>query len=92
MPVTGKGEFIEAAKLFRLMSKRVALLADLDAFADDNALICHFSELPEAAAIADGLGRRNLADLDRDLRDALSTFMSGYQAEIDAAAETYSDW
>jgi len=92
LPVTGKGEFIEAAKLFRLMSKRVALLADLDALADDSALVCHFSELPEAAAIADGLGRKNLADLDRDLRDALSTFMSGYKAEIDVAAETYPDW
>jgi len=92
LPVTGKGEFIEAAKLFRLMSKRVALLADLDALADDNALVCHFSELPEAAVIADGLGRENLADLDRDLRNALATFMSSYKAEIDAAAETYPDW
>lgn len=92
LPVIGKGEFIEAAKLFRLMSKRVALLADLDALADDNVLVCHFSELPEAAVIADGLGRKNLADLDRDLRNALSTFMSSYKAEIDAAAATYPDW
>ncbi|WP_206436055.1 ATP-dependent nuclease [Altericroceibacterium xinjiangense] len=92
LPVTGKGEFIEAAKLFRLMSKRVSLLADLDALADDRALVCHFSELPEATAIAHRLGRKNLADLDHDLRDALSTFMSGYNTEIDAAAETYPDW
>ena len=92
LPVAGKGEFVEAAKLFRLMGKRVALLADLDALADDSALVCHFSELSEAAAIADDLGRKNLADLDRDLRDALSIFMSGYQAEVDAAAATYPDW
>jgi len=92
LPVTGKGEFIEAAKLFQLMSKRVALLADLDALADDSALVCHFSELPEGAAIADRLGRKNLADLDRDLRSALSTFMSSYKTEIDVAAETYPDW
>lgn len=92
LPVIGKGEFIEAAKLFRLMSKRVALIADLDALADDSALVCHFSELPEAAAIANRLGRKNLADLDRDLRDLLSTFMAGNTVEIDAAAETYPDW
>lgn len=91
LPVTGKGEFIEAAKLFRLMGKRVSLLADLDALADDGALVCHFSDLPEAAAIADGLGRKNLADLDHDLRNSLATFMSRYKAEIDAAAETYPD-
>lgn len=92
LPVTGKGEFIEAAKLFRLMNKRVALLADLDAIADNSDLVCHFSELPEAAAIADRHGRSKLSDLDRDLRDALSTFISGYKAETDAAADTYPDW
>lgn len=92
VPVTGKGEFIEAAKLFRLMSKRVALLADLDALADDNALVSHFSGLPQAATIADALGRKNLADLDGDLRDELSSFMSSYKTEVDAAAKTYPDW
>ncbi|CUJ32602.1 ATP-dependent nuclease [Achromobacter aegrifaciens] len=92
LPVAGKGEFVEAAKLFRLMRKRVALLADLDALADDNALVSSFSELPEAAAVADGLGRKSLADLDRDLRDALSAFISGHITETDAAAETYPDW
>lgn len=92
LPVTGKGEFIEAAKLFRLMNKRVSLLADLDALADDNALVSHFSELPEASTIAEELGRRNLADLDRYLREALFNFMSEYKAEIDSKAETYPDW
>ena len=92
LPVTGKGEFVEASKLFRLICKRVAIIADLDALSDDSALVRHFSELPEATAIADGLGRKNLADLDRDLRDALSTFISECRPEVDAAAQTYSDW
>lgn len=92
LPITGKGEFIEASKLFRLMNKRVSLLADLDALADENALVNYFSELPEAREIADQLGRTNLADLDRDLRDALATFMSSFQNEVDTAAETYPDW
>lgn len=92
LPITGKGEFIEAAKLFRLMNKRVALLADLDALADDGSLVSHFSELQEAAAIADKLGRKTLSDLDRDLRGDLLTFMETYQTEVDAAAKTYPDW
>ncbi|MBO9725096.1 MAG: AAA family ATPase [Novosphingobium sp.] len=92
LPVNGKGEFIEAARLFRLMGKRVALLADLDALADDNALVGYFSELPDAAAVADELARSSLADLDRDLRDALAVFMSLYPAQVDVAAETYPGW
>ncbi|MDE1006527.1 MAG: AAA family ATPase [Paraburkholderia fungorum] len=92
LPVTGKGEFSEAGKLFRLMKKQVAVLADLDALADDNGLVCHFSELPEATAVADQLGRKNLADLDNDLRTALDVFMTKHQAVVDAVAEAYPDW
>ncbi|MBK5957032.1 ATP-dependent endonuclease [Rhodoplanes elegans] len=92
VPITGKGEFGEAVKLFRLMNKEVAVLADLDALTDDNSLVCLFSELPNAVALADRLGRKNLSDLDRDLRDALAEFMSEHQSAVDAAAESYPDW
>ena len=92
LPVTGKGEFIEASKLFRLMNKRVSLLADLDALADENSLVNYLSHLSEASAIADQLGRKNLADLDRDLRDELAKFMSEYKNEVDTAAMMYPDW
>lgn len=92
LPVTGKGEFIEAAKLFRLMNKRVSLLADLDALADENDLVNFFSELPEAGTIADQVGRTNLADLDRDLRVAITTFITDFKEEVDLAAENYLDW
>lgn len=92
LPVTGKGEFIEATKLFRLMNKEVAVLADLDALADDNALVRSFSELPAASAVADRLGRSNLMDLDRDLRNDLTTFMDQYSDAVRAAAAQYSNW
>ncbi|ELY5879447.1 AAA family ATPase [Cronobacter sakazakii] len=92
LPVTGKGEFIEAAKLFRLMNKRVSLLADLDALADENDLVNYFSGLPEAGPIADQIGRTNLADLDRDLRAAITTFIADFRKEVDTAAENYLDW
>lgn len=92
LPVLGKGEFGEVAKLFRLMNKQVAVLADLDALADDNGLVCNFSELPKATAVADRLGRKSLTDLDNDLRNALSTFMTKHQAAVDTAAAAYPDW
>jgi len=92
LPVTGKGEFIEAAKLFRLMNKRVSLLADLDALADENNLVNYFSGLPEAEAIADRIARKNLADLDRDLRVETTTFIADFSEEVDMAAVKYLDW
>ena len=92
LPVTGKGEFIEATKLFRLMNKEIAILADLDALADDNTLARSFSELPAASAVADRMGRSNLMDLDRDLRNDLTTFMGRYSDDVRAAAAEYPDW
>ena len=92
LPVTGKGEFIEATKLFRLMNKEVAVLADLDALADENTLARSFSELPAASSVANRLGRSNLMDLDRDLRHDLSRFMSLHSDAVRAAAAGYPNW
>lgn len=92
LPVTGKGEFPEVAKLFRLIGKHVAVLADLDALADDNALVRDFSDLPEASSIAESIGRTSLADLDGDLRTDLSKFITKHETAVAAAAATYDDW
>lgn len=92
LPVTGKGEFIEVAKLFRLMNKQVAVLADLDALADDNGLVRHFSELPEAISVAESLARKSIVDLDGDLRVDLTSFMTKHADMVNAAIATYPDW
>lgn len=92
LPVTGKGEFIEAAKLFRLMNKEVAVLADLDALADDSTLVRSFSDLPKASAVSDHLGRSSITDLDRDLRADLDKFIGLHGDAVRAAATLYDDW
>ena len=92
LPVNGKDEFVEAAKLFRLMKKQVAVLADLDALSDSNRLVSVFSTLPDAAAVSDRLGRERLTDLDRELRDALERFMTKHSSAVDEAAKKYPDW
>lgn len=92
LPVTGKGEFPEVSKLFRLIGKHVAVLADLDALADDNALVRNFSDLPEAASVAQSIGRTSLSDLDGDLRTDLSKFIAKHEASVVVAASTYEDW
>ncbi|KWA14621.1 hypothetical protein WL26_09880 [Burkholderia cepacia] len=52
LPVIGKGEFSETLRLFRLIGKRVAVLADLDALADDVALITSFHDSEVATQLA----------------------------------------
>lgn len=92
LPVGGKEEFVEAAKLFRLMNMHVAVLADLDALADDNRLVTYFSALPEAEVVANRLARKSLADLDKDLRVRLEGWMSRHEAAVQAGVLTYVDW
>lgn len=92
LPVTGKGEFPEVARLFRLMGKHVAVLADLDALADDNTLVRDFSNLSEASSVAQDIGRKSLSDLDGDLRTDLSKFIANHQSAVAIAASTYEDW
>jgi hypothetical protein len=92
LPVGGKEEFSEAAKLFRLMNMRVAVLADLDALADDNRLVSYFSALPEAEAVANQIARKSLTDLDKDLRNLLEGWMRRHEAAVEAGRLTYPDW
>ncbi len=92
LPVTGKGEFGEVAKLFRLMGKHVAVLADLDALADDNVLVRDFSCLPTASSVAESIGRKSITDLDGDLRSDLSEFITKHHAAVTTAASAYEDW
>jgi hypothetical protein len=74
------------------MNKHVAVLADLDALADDNTIVRYFSDLPEAAEVANKIGRSNLADLDKDLRDQLTSFTHNFSSMVKSAAENYTDW
>lgn len=92
LPVSGKGEFAEVARLFRLMGKHVAVLADLDALADNNVLVRDFSDLPAALSVAESIGRTSITDLDGDLRTDLSKFITKHEAAVVAAASTYDDW
>ncbi len=72
VPVTGKEEISETAKLFRLMAKRVVCLVDLDAVADDNALVNTFSTLECAREVANQYGQEALTDLDRPIRSRVA--------------------
>lgn len=92
LPVTGKGEFPEVAKLFGLMNKEIGVLADLDALADDNGLVNFFSSLKGATDAASKHGAKSIVALDGDLRTELGTFMTKHLKAVDQAARDYPDW
>jgi predicted ATPase len=92
LPVTGKGEFVEVAKLFSLMQKQVAILADLDALADDNALVNYFSNTRDGQEAAHARGFESIVNFDGQLRNALAKFIQDHPNEVGAAAATYANW
>lgn len=69
--VTGAREMPEAARLFRLMGKRVTVLADLDAFVDDNALANTFAQEGATLDAVRAMGHEGLAPLEATVRNDL---------------------
>jgi hypothetical protein len=83
VPVIGKGEFPETVRLFRLMGKRVVILADLDALVDSNAVAMSFAEDDELkhAVVFRGFG--SLAAIDGTLRTELARIVTDCWCEIE---------
>lgn len=89
VPVTGKGQFAEAIKFFRMMGKHVCVLADLDALADDNRLVNIFHEAAETTANASGVG--SLMEIDRGIREKLDELLDKAFSALPSAA-THRYW
>ena len=92
LPVIGKGEFREVAKLFTLMNKRVGVLADLDALADDNDLVNFFSNVQGALEVANKRGYPSIARVDSELRSSLVEFMKKHGNAVTTAVDQYPYW
>jgi hypothetical protein len=90
VPVTGKGQFAETVKLFRLMGKNVFVLADLDGLADDNQLVGAFRDAAQVAANACGMG--SVTEIDRGIRDKLNTLLDDAFTALSAAILKHQYW
>jgi hypothetical protein len=91
VPVIGKREMPETARLFRLMGKRVVVLADLDALADDTSLVNAFAEDEDARKAAICSGHSDLFSMDRPLRTEFARAVAEQWIELAplAAAHHY---
>ncbi len=92
VPVNGKGEFVEAVRLFELLGKRVTVLADLDGLTDSNALTNHFGQRTEAKEAAEATGHANLAVFDRALRSDFARAVSESWDSIEVVASGHPYW
>ncbi len=92
VPVTGKGQFGETVKLFRMMGKKVFVMADLDGLVDDNQLVNQFREAAQSAANARGMG--SITEIDRSIRDRLDTLIDKANAfeTLSPAAANHHYW
>ncbi len=92
VPVNGKGEFIEAVKLFELLGKRVTILADLDGLADSAALANHFGLREPARMAAERAGHSSVSALDRTLRSDFATAVAGAWKAIEEVVAPHPYW
>lgn len=91
VPVIGKGEMPETARLFRLMGKRIVVLADLDALTDSNALVGSFAEEDGAKQAAINAGHSALLSMDGPVRSDFALAITDRWTEVEhlAAAHRY---
>lgn len=92
VPVTGKGQFPDTMKLFKLMGRAVTILSDLDAIADDNSLVNSFSTTSIGQQTAEARGHASLADMDRRLRADLNQASIDDWTDIESIASRHRYW
>ncbi|MCA2370855.1 AAA family ATPase [Agrobacterium genomosp. 3 str. CIP 111-78] len=92
VPVTGKGAFPDAMKLFKLASKRVVVLGDLDSIIDENSLVAAFAQTAQGLKVANEMGATSLIDLDRALRTELASMSTSSWSDIATLAAQNSYW
>ncbi|HEQ0062055.1 TPA: AAA family ATPase [Pseudomonas aeruginosa] len=92
VPVNGKGEMVDAVKMFELIGKRVFILADLDAFTDSNDLVNKVSEREGANLAAAQNGHASLMDFDRRVREAFSGAVDRYWDIIESLVTAHPYW
>ncbi|MGM4921675.1 ATP-dependent nuclease [Tardiphaga sp. 804_B3_N1_9] len=80
VPVTGKGQFPETVKLFRLMAKNVFVLGDLDLLVDDSQIVSTFQEV--ASILVEKLGGSSLLQLDAGIRSDFSKLVDAHWDDL----------
>lgn len=92
LPVTGKGQFPVVIKLFRLIGKVPAILADADAITDNLDIIGVFTNLSQATDLAAVLGHRDASKFAKDIYNDFCQAVSTKWDDIKNQAELHYYW
>jgi hypothetical protein len=92
LPVTGKGQFSVVIKLFRLLGKVPAILADADAITDNLDIIGVFTSLSQATDLAATLGHRDASKFAKDIYNDFCQIVSTNWDDIKSQAELHYYW
>ncbi len=92
LPVTGKGQFPVVVKLFRLIGKVPALLADADAITDDLDIIGVFTNQDSANTLANELGHRDAPKFAKDIYNDFCQLVATKWDDIKTQAENHYYW
>lgn len=68
VPVEGKGQFPATVKLMRIIGKEPIIIADLDAFIDDNDVINLYANRKESTGLALSLGHSDISEFVRKIK------------------------
>jgi hypothetical protein len=92
LPITGKGQFPVVVKLFRLIGKVPAILADADAITDDMDTIGIFTSTSEANQLASELGHKDAAKFAREIYSDFCQLVAIKFDDIKTEAENHYYW
>ncbi|HTN46349.1 MAG TPA: AAA family ATPase [Flavipsychrobacter sp.] len=92
LPVTGKGQFAVVIKLFRLVGKSPALLADADAITDDLDIISSFTTQASANKIANEQGHKDASNFAKGVYNDFCKLITSKWDDIKADAEEHYYW
>jgi hypothetical protein len=92
LPITGKGQFPAVVKLFRLIGKIPAILADADAITDDLDTISAFTSQHKADTLANEMGHKNASKFARDIYSDFCQLVANNWNDIEAEAELHYYW
>lgn len=92
LPVGGTAEIPAAVKLLRLAGKQPAVLADLDAFADDLDLVNQFNGVESGKIAANEASHGSLYDAAKDAHDELSNAVQDHWDAVASMAKKHPYW
>lgn len=92
IPIDGKGQFPIITKLFRMISKEVTILTDLDGFVDDNSVVDLFINLPQATELAIKQGSGSISEIVNGVKTKITELVTKHKDDMKDIYKSHPYW